>query len=143
MCGVDICPVHTRTDVVEAVQANVPARAIEYHGEYAVATLDNPEFENPLSALGALFGQEPPNMFVTLVVKVGSGPLGDVMDAGNLESATVFKETFLSPGDGRLDEFRGLSPFAADTSTFNQRLTEIMHESHKMVMSSVKEGLIS
>jgi hypothetical protein len=146
MCGIDICPVHTRTDVVDPVEANVPARAVQYHGEYAVATLDNPAYGNPLAALGSLLdpNYEPPNMFITMVVKVGEGSLGDVLaeGSGELEKATVFKETFLSPNDPRLEEFLDLNPFSSDTSKFNERLTEIMHASHEMVMSSVKEGLI-
>lgn len=145
MCGVDICPVHTRTDKIDPVQANVPARAITYHGDYAVCTLDNPEFDNPLVALKTMLtGGEPPNMFMHMVVKVGpTGALGDVLDAGQLDSATVFKETFLATGDARLDEFRNESPFVVDTGDFNVRLTEIMHESHELIVASVKEGIIS
>lgn len=144
MCGVDICPVHTRTDVKDPVEANVPARAITYVGEYAVATLDNPEFGSPMAALKLLLGGEvtPPDMFMHLVVKVGSGALGDVLDRDEMMEATVFRQTFLAPDDERLDEtaFSGLA--TGDSTEFNAKLTEIMHEAHEMVLSSVKDGTI-
>lgn len=142
MCGVDICPVHTRTDSKEPVEPNVPARAITYHGDYAVATLDNPEFGSPVTMLKAMFSPEPvkaPGMFMHLVVKVGSGSLGDVLDRDEMMEATVFRQTFLGSEDDRLTD-------VMDDETgklFNARLTEIMHEAHEMVLSSVKEGVIA
>lgn len=145
MCGVSICPVHTRTTVVDPIEPNVPARAITYIGEYCVATLDNPEFGDPASLLAALFGQElePKDMFMHLVVKVGDKALSDVMDAGKLESSTVFRETFLSPADGRLEAAINPSDPFEDTSEFNRVLSEIFIESHELVLASVKSGVVA
>ncbi|WAB09321.1 hypothetical protein SEA_STELLA_81 [Streptomyces phage Stella] len=144
MCGMnETCPVHGRNDVRDAVENNTPARAVTYLGEYAVATLDNPEYQSPMTAINALMGRETPNMFMHLVVKVGpEGCLGDVLDAGGLKAATVFRETFVSASDSRLDPFiQELE--AGQSDAFNAKLTEIMHDAHDMVVSSVKDGTIA
>lgn len=142
MCGVEICPVHTRTTMVDPIVDDVPARAITYYGDYAVCTLDNPEFSNPFAALGFLLGEEDamPKMFLQLVVKVGpTGTLGDVLEAEGIEAATVFRDTFLEPEDARLAEFTGQGP----SQEFNDRLTKIMFESHEMTLDMVRNGAIS
>lgn len=144
MCGMSAtCPVHARNDVKDVVEDNTPARAVTYLGEYAVATLDNPEYQSPMAALSALFGQKAPNMFMHLVVKVGeTGCLGDVLDAQGLKDKTVFRETFLPGDDARL------TPFVDDLSMgnsdkFNAELTKILHESHDLVVDSVRNKVIS
>lgn len=144
MCGMnETCPVHGRNDVKDAVENNLPARAVTYLGEYAVATLDNPEYQSPMAALSVLFGQEAPKMFMHLVVTVGeTGTLGDVLDAGDLKAKTVFREVFLGADDERLTPF--MDDLAAGVSDkFNAKLTEIMHESHDLVVDSVRNKVIS
>ena len=145
MCGVSVCPVHTRTTVVDGVEPNVPARAITYVGDYAVATLDNPEFGSPSELLGLLFGEEPKltDMFMHLVVKVGDKALGDIMDAGQLEKSTVFRETFLGPDDARLQAAIDQDDPLGNTAKFNETLSTIFRESHELVVESVKNGIVS
>lgn len=144
MCGMsETCPVHARNDVKDPVVDNTPARAVTYLGEYAVATLDNPEYQSPMAALSALFGGKAPNMFMHLVVKVGeTGALGDVLDGQGLKDATVFRETFLDPGDERLTPF--MDELATGVSDrFNETLTTILHESHDLVVDSVRNKVIA
>lgn len=146
MCGIDICPVHTRTNVVDDVKPKVPARAITYHGDYAVATLDNPKFGDASELLGILFGEEPKltDMFMHMVVKVGpTGTLGDVMDAGELSKLTVFQETFLSPGDARLIAAVDSEDPYGNTAEFDQTVSKIFKDSHELVLESVKNGIVS
>lgn len=146
MCGVSVCPVHTRTTVVDDVEPNVPARAITYVGDYAVATLDNPEFGSPSELLGLLFGEAPKltDMFMHLVVKVGpTGSLGDVMDAGQLEKSTVFRETFLGPDDARLRAAIDQDGPLGNSAKFDETLSTIFRESHELVLESVKNGIVS
>jgi hypothetical protein len=142
MCGVEICPVHTRTTMVVPIEDGVPARAITYYGDYAVCTLDNPEFSNPMAALSFLLGEAEgmEKMFLQLVVKVGpTGTLSDVLEADGIGAATVFRDTFLEPGDARLTEFNGEGPSQA----FNDRLTKILFDTHEMTLDSVQNGIIS
>lgn len=143
MCGMtDTCPIHARNDVKDPVEDNTPARAVTYLGEYAVATLDNPEYQSPMAALSALFGRKAPNMFMHLVVKVGeTGCLGDVLDAQGLRDKTVFRDTFLDPSDERLTPF--MDDLQAGVSDrFNATLTTILHESHDLVVDSVRNKVI-
>lgn len=143
MCGMSAtCPVHARNDVKDAVQNNLAARAVTYLGKHVVATLDNPEYQSPMAAFAALFGKKAPNMFMHLVVEVGeTGTLGDVLDAEQLKAKTVFRDTFLAGDDERLWPFVGdLSVGVSDK--FNAKLTEIMHESHDLVVDSVRNKVI-
>lgn len=143
MCEMNAtCPVHGRNNVKDAVENDVAARAVTYLGEYAVATLDNPEYQSPMAMLSALLGRPAPGMFMHLVVKVGeTGCLGDVLDAQGLKDKTVFRETFLPADDPRL------TPFMDEVSTgvtakFNETLTTMMHESHDLVVDSVRNKVI-
>lgn len=143
MCEMNAtCPIHGRNDVKDAVENDVAARAVTYLGEYVVATLDNPEYQSPLGMLATLLGEPAPGMFMHLVVKVDeTGCLGDVLDSGTLKDKTIFRETFLPADDSRLDKF--IDELEAGVSDkFNAELTTIMHESHDLVVDSVRNKVI-
>lgn len=146
MCGIGTCPVHTRTTVIDKIEANRPARAMTYEGDYIIASVDNPDFDPSAAMLSVLLGTPAENLFIHLVVKVGPDKsIGDVMDEGNLEKLTVFRETFLAPSDKRLEDGaqESIESGTADTSLINEVMTTILHESHDMVVQSVKDGTIS
>jgi hypothetical protein len=138
----DTCPVHARNDAKDPIEDNVPARAVTYLGEYAVATLDNPEFASPMAMLAGLFGKPAPKMFMHLVVKVGeTGCLGDVLDAEGLKAATVFRDVFLEAGDERLEPFVAEAQMG-NSAPYNEALTKIFHDSHDLVVDSVRNKVI-
>ncbi|ATW62514.1 hypothetical protein HWB39_gp22 [Streptomyces phage WRightOn] len=145
MCGVDICPVHTRTNAMDEVKSNVPARAITYVGDYAVVTMDNPSYGDPMSLISAMLGGEPPKMFMHMVTKVGpTKPIGDLSSV-ELKDNEVFRETFLDASDPRLEPFMdsAATELSGETDEFNAELTKIFQESHELVVASVKNGVIS
>ena len=131
------CPVHYRLNVREDVTNNIgEGRAFTYEGDYCIATMDNPAFFSPMTALMALLGDEEaplPGMFLTVVVKVGDKAVGDLSDA-ELKAATVHEEEFARVGDDNID---------ADAPDFNDKLTEILHNKHDEAVLAVQSGLIS
>lgn len=141
MC-VENCPVHSRTDVNEPIQANTPVSKINYRGKYAVVTIDNPDFLSPLTAIKAAMGliETMPPMFVTLVVEVGeNGSLGDIMSPGGLEAASRFREAHTNLPDGYEKQFDSYDAFSVAADA---KLEEMVNDAHTMILSSVENGLI-
>lgn len=78
MCNEPTCAVHFRNDEekVEEVMGMEFISKISYHGEWAIFTDDN----NFLPVLMVMGKPNLPHM--TLLIKVGSGSIGDVIDSG-------------------------------------------------------------
>ena len=139
MCANDTtCPVHYRLNVREDVTDRIgEARAFTYEGEYCIATMDNPAFFSPMTALLALLGEpgDPlPGMFITIVAKVGDKAVGDLSDA-ELKAATVHEEEF-----ARVDDPDALD---SDDPEWHEKMTEIFHNKHDEAVLAVQSGMIS
>jgi|SRR5690606_9881976 len=145
MCQNVSCPVHERVNVREDVTDEFgTGRAFTYEGEYCVITLDNPEYNDPMTTLGALLGGEDfvmPGMFMTLVVKVGDKAVGD-LSPDELEANTVHREDFVKYDDESIAEFKDADP-SAPVPGFADKLTEILHDKHDEAVLAVQSGLIS
>ena len=145
MCQNVSCPVHERVNVREDVTDEFGSgRAFTYEGEYCIITLDNPEYHDPMTMLGALLGGEDfvvPGMFMTLVVKVGDKAVGD-LSPEELSSNTVHREEFVSFEDADIKEFMDETG-AANKPGFSAHLTEVFHDKHDEAVLAVQSGLIS
>lgn len=80
------CPVHFRVDEVYFEPKSEYARLITYSGDYAVVTEDNHELENPITLiklmLGAIEKEDLPPRWETMILRVGSGSIGDLTGKG-------------------------------------------------------------
>lgn len=77
----DGCAVHFRVDGEYFNEGAQYARLVNYVGEYAIFTEDNPEAGNPALLVKAVLGQitreDLPPRWATMIVHVGDGVLGD------------------------------------------------------------------
>lgn len=139
MCGTTTCPIHTRTDVTDAYTEDHGFRAVNYVGEVAVVTAENPKFSDPMGALlgfiAATKGGKPevPSMFLTLVVKVGEGAIGEVMDLLDDSSVLLLEQTH-----GDFKKVSHLPEAEQDTL-----MTTMATEGHTLVLDQVKGGMFA
>jgi hypothetical protein len=148
MCQNTQCPVHERINVREDVTKEFGSgRAFTYEGDYCVLTIDNPNYGDPMLALGIMLGEVEkdamPGMFMTLVVKVGDKAVGD-LSPEELTASTVHREDFVKLGDPALVKWGDkLDMTDAEADEFAADLTEMFHDKHDEAVLAVQSGLIS
>jgi hypothetical protein len=137
MCGTDICPIHTRTDAHDDYSEGVVFRAVDYVGGVAVVTGESPEFSSPFNALLDFFSSQAgidtpvPPMFLTLVIKIGEGAIGEAME--ELQSNLLLEQTH-----GDFGKVSGLSGSEMDAA-----MSVMANEGHSLVLDQVKGGMFS
>lgn len=76
------CPTHFRVDEEFYDKPDGYARLINYVGDFAVVTEDNPQYENPQLVIRILLGQvteaDLPPRWATMILHVGKGNIGDL-----------------------------------------------------------------
>lgn len=139
MCGTTTCPIHTRTDVTDGYTEDHGFRAVNYVGELAVVTAENPKFSDPMGALLDFIANvkgvpsKVPAMFMTLVLKVGEGAIGEVMDLVDDPSTLLLEQTH---GD-----FKKVS--SLPRAEQNTLMTTMATEGHTLVLDQVKGGMFA
>lgn len=151
MCGIETCPIHERVDAKDEVTDQFGSgRAVTYLDDVAVITMDNPGYNDPMTALGALLGGREfkvPGMFVTYVVRVGEGAVGDVTEE-DFRGATLHREEFVEHDDPKLDPFRGALDLPESekkilSEGMSSYLNAVFQAKHEEVVLAVKAGVIS
>lgn len=136
MCQNNTCPVHVREDSrVEVGNSFGVGHAITYIDDVVIASMDNPAFRDPATALIALLGGPEaalPGMFMTVVAKVGDKAVGDLTDE-ELSDALMHQEEFVFMSDD----------YDPDSTTFPQDMTKILFDKHDETVLGYNAGLFS
>jgi hypothetical protein len=126
-----------RNDVRDGFAEGQPLRVVNYVGDFAVVTGANPEFADPMAAIrqlaAALAGRQAaiPPVFLTLVVYVGEGTLGEAME--DLEANLRLEQTH-----GDFEKSSGMTMVEKDVA-----MTRLGFEGHDLVLDQVKGGMFS
>ncbi len=128
------CPVHGRVDDRPGFKYGWSTREVNYHGKYAVVTVDAPGYVSAYLAAAMGLSTTEPDRFTTLVMEVGEdGNLYDASEDAVFDQNMKFRQDHTP----NLQEYLEMEDADIDADIHKR-----MNDAHELVLSMVKEGVV-